>query len=67
MSARYDVVMLLSVWVRAYLRGVLARRRAEDRCRYDATFRQAPDGGHKESSFCAMVINIKSPAPDWVG
>ena len=39
--ARYDPVMLLVVWMYAYLRGVLSTRAAEDRCRYDATFRVA--------------------------
>ena len=39
--ARYDPVMLLTVWMYAYLRGVLSTRAAEDRCRYDATFRVA--------------------------
>src|SRR5580693_7960056 len=39
--ARYDPVMLLTVWVYAYLRGVLSTRAVEDRCRYDATFRVA--------------------------
>jgi transposase len=39
--ARYDPVMLLSVWMYAYLRGVLSTRAVEDRCRYDATFRVA--------------------------
>jgi len=39
--ARYDPVMLLAVWMYAYLRGVLATRAVEDRCRYDATFRVA--------------------------
>jgi transposase len=37
--ARYDPVMLLTVWLYAYLRGVLSTRAVEDRCRYDATFR----------------------------
>jgi transposase len=39
--ARYDPVMLLTVWIYAYLRGVLSTRAVEDRCRYDATFRVA--------------------------
>ena len=39
--ARYDPVMLLTVWLYAYLRGVLSTRAVEDRCRYDATFRVA--------------------------
>jgi transposase len=39
--ARYDPVMLLTVWTYAYLRGVLSTRAVEDRCRYDATFRVA--------------------------
>ena len=39
--ARYDPVMLLAVWMYAYLRGVLSTRAVEDRCRYDATFRVA--------------------------
>jgi transposase len=39
--ARYDPVMLLTVWMYAYLRGVLPTRAVEDRCRYDATFRVA--------------------------
>jgi transposase len=39
--ARYDPVMLLTVWMDAYLRGVLSTRAVEDRCRYDATFRVA--------------------------
>ena len=39
--ARYDPVMLLAVWLYAYLRGVLSTRAVEDRCRYDATFRVA--------------------------
>jgi hypothetical protein len=34
-------VMLLTVWLYAYLRGVLSTRAVEDRCRYDATFRVA--------------------------
>ena len=38
---RYDPVMLLTVWMYAYLRGVRATRAVEDRCRYDATFRVA--------------------------
>jgi transposase len=38
---RYDPVMLLTVWLYAYLRGVLSTRAVEDRCRYDATFRVA--------------------------
>lgn len=38
---RYDPVMLLTVWMYAYLRGVLSTRAVEDRCRYDATFRVA--------------------------
>jgi transposase len=39
--ARYDPVMLLTVWLYACLRGVLSTRAVEDRCRYDATFRVA--------------------------
>jgi transposase len=39
--ARYDPAMLLTVWLYAYLRGVLSTRAVEDRCRYDATFRVA--------------------------
>ena len=39
--ARYDPVMLLTVWLYAYLRGALSTRAVEDRCRYDATFRVA--------------------------
>ena len=39
--ARYDPVMLLTVWMYACLRGVLSTRAVEDRCRYDATFRVA--------------------------
>src|SRR5437763_8845687 len=39
--ARYDPVMLLTVWMYACLRGVLPARAVEDRCRYDATFRVA--------------------------
>jgi transposase len=39
--SRYDPVMLLTVWMYAYLRGVLSTRAVEDRCRYDATFRVA--------------------------
>jgi transposase len=39
--ARYDPVMLLTVWMYAYLRGVLSTRAVEDRCRFDATFRVA--------------------------
>ncbi len=39
--ARYDPVMLVTVWLYAYLRGVLSTRAVEDRCRYDATFRVA--------------------------
>ena len=38
---RYDPVMLLTLLVYAYLRGVLATRAMEDRCRYDVTFRVA--------------------------
>jgi transposase len=38
---RYDPVMLLTLLVYAYLRGVLSSRAVEDRCRYDATFRVA--------------------------
>ena len=38
---RYDPVLLLTVWMYAYLRGVLSTRAVEDRCRYDATFRVA--------------------------
>ena len=38
---RYDPVMLLTVRMYAYLRGVLSTRAVEDRCRYDATFRVA--------------------------
>ncbi len=38
---RYDPLMLLAVWMYAYLRGVLSTRAVEDRCRYDATFRVA--------------------------
>ena len=34
-------MMLLTVWMYAYLRGVLSTRAVEDRCRYDATFRVA--------------------------
>jgi transposase len=41
--ARYDPALLLTVWVYAYLRGVLSTRAVEDRCRYDATFRVACD------------------------
>ena len=33
--------MLVTVWLYAYLRGVLSTRAVEDRCRYDATFRVA--------------------------
>ena len=33
--------MLLTVWMYAYLRGVLSTRAVEDRCQYDATFRVA--------------------------
>jgi hypothetical protein len=33
--------MLVTVWMYAYLRGVLSTRAVEDRCRYDATFRVA--------------------------
>src|SRR5260370_4729686 len=39
--ARYDPVMLLTVWMYAYLRGVLSTRAVQDRCRHDATFRVA--------------------------
>jgi transposase len=39
--ARYDPVMLLTVWMYSSLRGVLSTRAVEDRCRYDATFRVA--------------------------
>src|SRR6516162_5488554 len=39
--ARYDPVMLLTVWMYACLRGVLSTRAIEDRCRYDVTFRVA--------------------------
>lgn len=39
--ARYDPVMLLTVWMYSYMRGVLSTRAVEDRCRYDATFRVA--------------------------
>jgi transposase len=39
--ARYDPVMLVTVWMYACLRGVLSTRAVEDRCRYDATFRVA--------------------------
>jgi transposase len=39
--ARYDPVMLPTVWLHGYLRGVLSTRAAEDRCRHDATFRVA--------------------------
>jgi transposase len=38
---RYDPVMLLTLLVYAYLRGVLTTRAMEDRCRYDVTFRVA--------------------------
>jgi len=38
---RYDPVMLLTLLVYSYLRGVLATRAMEDRCRYDVTFRVA--------------------------
>src|SRR3984893_2109660 len=38
---RDDPVMLLNVWMHAYLRGVLSTRAVEARCRYDATFRVA--------------------------
>ena len=38
---RYDPVMLLSLLTYAYLRGVLATRAMEDRCRHDVTFRVA--------------------------
>ena len=38
---RYDPVMLLTLLMYAYLRGVLATRAMEDRCRYDVTFRVA--------------------------
>jgi transposase len=38
---RYDPVMLLTLLVYAYLRGVLSSRAIQDRCRYDATFRVA--------------------------
>src|ERR1700722_7217137 len=38
---RYDPVMLLTVWMYAYLRGTRSSRAVEDRCRYDATFRVA--------------------------
>ena len=37
--ARQDPVMLLAVWLYAYLRGVLSARAAEDRCRHDSAFR----------------------------
>ena len=33
--------MLVTVWLYAYLRGVLSTRAVEDRCRYDAAFRVA--------------------------
>lgn len=38
---RYDPVMLLTLLAYSYLRGVLASRAIEDRCRYDVTFRVA--------------------------
>jgi transposase len=38
---RYDPVMLLTLLMYAYLRGVLTTRAVEDRCRYDVTFRVA--------------------------
>jgi transposase len=38
---RFDPVMLLTLLMYAYLRGVLATRAMEDRCRYDVTFRVA--------------------------
>src|ERR1700722_4009782 len=39
--ARYAPGMLLTVWMYAYLRGVLSTRSVEGRFRYDATFRVA--------------------------
>src|SRR5260370_538994 len=39
--ARYDPVMLLTVWMYACLRGALSTRAVQDRCRHDATFRLA--------------------------
>jgi transposase len=38
---RYDPVMLLTLVMYSYLRGVLPARAIEDRCRYDVTFRVA--------------------------
>jgi transposase len=38
---RYDPVMLLTLLMYSYLRGVLSARAIEDRCRYDVTFRVA--------------------------
>src|SRR5579864_3564210 len=38
---RYDPVMLLTLLMYSYLRGVLTTRAIEDRCRYDVTFRVA--------------------------
>jgi transposase len=38
---RYDPVMLLTLLMYSYLRGVLSVRAIEDRCRYDVTFRVA--------------------------
>jgi transposase len=41
---RYDPVMLLTLLVYSYMRGVLSSRAIEDRCQYDATFRLACGG-----------------------
>jgi transposase len=38
---RYDPVMLLTLLMYSYMRGVLSSRAVEDRCRYDVTFRVA--------------------------
>jgi len=38
---RYDPVMLLTLLMYSYMRGVLTVRAIEDRCRYDVTFRVA--------------------------
>src|SRR5580700_2063815 len=70
--ARYDPVMLLTVWMYAYLRGVLSTRAVEDRCRYDATFRVAcgravPDHRTLSRRTCSAWSSACARARGWAG
>jgi len=60
-ARRIDPVMLgVTLWRYAYLRGVLSTRAVEDRCLYDATFRSRASWADPVSTH---VLPVLSPVP----